>query len=515
MEKVKILWVDDEVDMLKPHILFLEKKGYEVFTVTNGQDALDILEDTTIDIMFLDENMPGLSGLDTLSKIPEKFTFPVVMITKSEEESIMDEAIGAKIADYLIKPVNPMQILLTIKKQFEKSRLVNETTTYNYQKEFQKLGMDIAMAQDYEDWVNIYNRLVYWELELDSANSSLNEVLNIQKKEANSEFFKFIKREYADWFSFSEDAPTLSHNAFQKLAKPVLVEDDNPVFLLLIDNLRLDQWKTIKRLVEQEFRVEKESFYFSILPTTTQYARNAFFAGLTPLEISKKYADQWKFDHEEGGKNLFESELLRDQIQRMGLNIKHQFHKITHQNQGQKLVGKFNEIKRNKLNAIVYNFVDMLSHAKTNTEMIKELAPNDKAYRELTLTWFNNSTLLELLKLIKSVNGTVIITTDHGMINIEDPSKIVGDKETSTNLRYKTGKNLNYNKKDVLEILNPTEVQLPKFNVSSKFVFAKENKFLVYPNNYKYFSNYYKNTYQHGGVSLEEMICPFIVLKPN
>ncbi len=515
MEKVKILWVDDEVDMLKPHILFLEKKGYEVFTATNGQDALDLLEESTVDIMFLDENMPGLSGLDTLSKIPEKFTFPVVMITKSEEESIMDEAIGSKIADYLIKPVNPMQILLTIKKQFEKSRLVNETTTYNYQKEFQKLGMDIAMAQDYEDWVNIYNRLVYWELELDNANSSLNEVLSIQKKEANSEFFKFIKREYTDWFTSDEDVPTLSFNAFQKLAKPVITESENPVFLLLIDNLRLDQWKTIKRLVEQEFRVEKETFYFSILPTTTQYARNAFFSGLTPLEISKRYKDQWKFDHEEGGKNLFESELLSDQLKRLGLNIKHQFHKITQQSQGQKLISKFNEIKGNKLNAIVYNFVDMLSHAKTNTEMIKQLAPNDKAYRELTLTWFNNSTLLELLRLIKSVNGTVIITTDHGMVNIEDPSKLIGDKETSTNLRYKTGKNLNYNKKDVMEISNPTEVQLPKFNVSSKFVFAKENTFLVYPNNYKYFSNYYKNTYQHGGISLEEMICPFVVLKPN
>lgn len=512
---MKILWVDDEVDMLKPHILFLEKKGYEVFTVTNGQDAIDLLETTNVDIMFLDENMPGMTGLDTLSKIPERFTFPIVMITKSEEESIMDEAIGAKITDYLIKPVNPMQILLTIKKQFEKSRLVNETTTYNYQKEFQKLGMDIAMAQDYEDWVDIYNRLVYWEIELDNANSSLNEVLNVQKKEANAEFFKFIKREYVDWLTGEEEAPTLSYNAFKTFAKPVIEENEGPVFLILIDNLRMDQWKVIKKQVEKDFRIELESSYFSILPTTTQYARNAFFAGLSPLEISKRYSDLWKFDHEEGGKNLFEDQLIEDQLQRLGLGGKHQYNKITHQNQGQKLLNRFNELKGNKLNTIVYNFVDMLSHAKTNTDMVKELAPNDKAYRELTLTWFKNSALMELMKLIKEVNGTIILTTDHGMINIEEPSKIVGDKEASTNLRYKTGKNLNYDKRDVFEISNPTEIQLPRFNVSSKFVFAKENKFLVYPKNYKYFANYYKNTYQHGGVSLEEMICPIVVLKPN
>jgi CheY-like chemotaxis protein len=515
MDNIQILWVDDEVDLLKPHIMFLEQKGYKVDTVTNGQDAIDMVADKRYDLVFLDENMPGIDGLETLKQIKEKHqSLPVVMITKSEEESIMEDAIGSQISDYLIKPVNPKQILLSLKKNLDTRRLVSEKTTSNYQQEFRQIAMDLASVRDAQGWKEMYQRLVYWELKLDELeDEGLNGILLSQKQEANSQFFRFIKDNYQDWFEGDEDAPMMSHKLIKDWVKPQLKKDEK-TFLIVIDNLRYDQWKVMQPVLENYFKVEEEDCFYSILPTATQYARNAIFSGLMPSEIKKRFPNKWIEDNEEDGKNNFEEDFLKDQMQRLGLgDMSVGYEKVTNHNYGKKLADNLSNLMNNDFNVIVYNFVDMLSHSKTDMKVIRELADNDKAYRSLTLSWFNNSPLLDMLKQLADKKVNVILTTDHGTINVNDPTKVVGDKTLNTNLRYKTGRGLSYQNKDVYEVKNPEDIYLPKQNINSLFVFAKEDLFFAYPNNYNYYVNYYRNTYQHGGVSLEEMIIPFVKLK--
>ena len=517
MSQIKILWVDDEIDLLKPHILFLEKKNYHVTTCNNGQDAIDLFDENNFDVVFLDENMPGLSGLETLSELKEKkSSVPVIMITKSEEEYIMEEAIGSKIADYLIKPVNPNQILLSLKKNLDHSRLISEKTTLDYQKEFRKIAMDMAMVRTYEDWVELYKKLLFWELELENIeDQSMVEILESQKAEANMQFGKFIERNYEDWFQPKADKPVLSHEIFGELVAPEIRKKDKPILFVVIDNLRYDQWKAFESVVNNHYKLEKEVSYFSILPTATQYARNAIFSGLTPLEMEKKFPQYWKNDPDEGGKNLYEGEFLTEQLKRLGLNIKQEYYKITNFASGKKLADNFKSLKNNDLTTIVYNFVDMLSHAKTEMDVVKELASNDKAYRSLTASWFKNSPLLDMIQQAQQLGFKLIITTDHGTINCKNPSKVIGDKNTSLNLRYKTGRSLTYEDKDVYAVKDPKKIGLPALNMSSSFIFAKNDLFLAYVNNYNHYVSYYRNTYQHGGISLEEMVIPFLVLEPR
>lgn len=514
MNKITILWVDDEIDLLKPHILFLENKNYHVVTCRSGQEALEELLETRADIVFLDENMPGISGLETLSEIKAiDASVPVVMITKSEEEFIMEEAIGSKIADYLIKPVNPNQILLSLKKNLDHSRLVSEKTTANYQQEFRKISMDLSMVNTFEEWAELYKRLIYWELRLEEIeDSGMFEILESQKVEANNHFGKFIDRHYENWFD-NRDCPVMSHTLFKEWVAPEL--EKSPTLLVVIDNLRYDQWYAFEDTATSFYKKVKEESYFSILPTATQYARNAIFSGLTPLDMEKKYPKWWKNDIDEGGKNLFESEFLGEQIKRLGLDLKWEYHKISSLRQGKQLSQNFKSQKDNDLTVIVYNFVDMLSHSRTEMEVIKELASNDKAYRSLTQSWFKNSPLLEIIQQAQTMGLKLIITTDHGTINVKQPSKVIGDKETSLNLRYKTGRSLTYDKKDVFEAKSPSNIHLPSINMSSSFIFAKNDLFFAYPNNYNHYVSYYRNTYQHGGISLEEMIIPFVVLEPK
>ena len=512
MNAIKILWVDDEIDLLKPHLLFLEKKNYNVSTCNNGAEAIEKVDEENYDIIFLDENMPGLSGIETLSQIKAKLpNLPIVMITKSEEEYIMEEAIGSKIADYLIKPVNPNQILLSLKKNLDHSRLVSEKTTSTYQQEFRKISLDLAMVNTYEEWVELYKKLVHWEIQLESIDDAgMIEILESQKNEANAQFFKFIQNNYQSWFE-NEEKPILSHNLFKEIIAPQ-ISSDQGTLLIVIDNLRYDQLRVLEPIINNYYKVENETSFFSILPTATQYARNAIFSGLTPLEMEKKYPQYWKNDTDEGGKNLYENEFLTAQIKRLNLDIKHEYFKITNLPKGRELAANFKSIKENDLTVIVYNFVDMLSHSRTEMEMIKELASDDKAYRSLTLSWFKNSPLLEM---IQKAQLKLIITTDHGTINTKTPTKVIGEKNISSNLRYKTGRSLSYNDKDVFAIKNPKDIELPSIHMTSSFIFAKEDLFFAYPNNYNHFVKYYKNTYQHGGISLEEMIIPCIIMKPK
>lgn len=516
MENIKILWADDEIDLLKPHVMFLEQKGFSVATVNNGNDALDKVKDEHFDIVFLDENMPGLSGLETLSKIKEKSpSIPVVMITKSEEESIMEEAIGSKISDYLIKPVNPNQILLSVKRNLDAKRLRTEKATSNYQQQFREIAMTLSGNLSVEEWSDIYKKLVYWELELEnSTDQSMADILHMQKREANQQFFKFIERNYLGWLKSSDGAPTMSHTLFKNKIAPK-IEGKQPVFLLLIDNLRYDQWQVIRPIIREYFTVANEELFYSILPTATQYSRNALFAGLMPSEIQKRFPKLWKNDDDEGGKNMHEDEFLADQLRRLGKNVKHSYNKITNLTAGKKLVDNFNNLLNNQFNVIVYNFVDMLSHARTDMEVIRELADDEAAYRSLTLSWFEHSPLFDLFRKIHEAKGKILIATDHGTVHVKEPSKVVGDKNTTTNLRYKQGKNLQYSPKEVFEVRNPEDAFLPRINVSSTYIFAKEDMFFAYPNNFNHYVKYYKDTFQHGGVSMEEMLIPFVELNPR
>ena len=515
MSSLKILWVDDEIELLKPHILFLERKNYNVTSCSNGSDAIDLVDENNFDIVFLDENMPGISGLETLLEIKQlKANLPIVMITKSEEEYIMEEAIGSKIADYLIKPVNPNQILLSLKKNLDHSRLISEKTSSNYQQEFRKISMDLVIANTYEEWITLYKKLVHWELELENiSDSGMLSILEGQKQEANNHFFKFIKKNYEDFLT-SNDKPTFSNTLFKDYVVPELNKEQG-VLWVIVDNLRYDQYRILEPIINNHYKKETEYSYFSILPTATQYARNAIFSGLMPLEMEKSYPNYWKNDTDQGGMNLFENEFLTEQIKRLGLNIKHEYYKITSLKNGKELAESYNGTKQNDLTALVYNFVDMLSHSKTEMEVIKELAADDKAYRSLTLSWFKNSPLFDIIQKAQKLGQKLIITTDHGTINCKNPTKVIGDKNISSNLRYKTGRSLSYQDKDVYAAKNPKDIFLPTIAMNSPFIFAKEDLFFAYPNNFNHFVNYYKNTYQHGGISLEEVIIPCAIYSPK
>ena len=507
-----LLWVDDEMELLKAYVIFLEKKEYEVVTATNGQDAIDLCRERTFDLVFLDENMPGLTGLETLSRIKEiSPTTPVVMVTKSEEENIMDQAIGSKIADYLIKPVNPNQILLTVKKHLHKRVLEAEVTDKGYQQNFTDIGMQINDSYTLSDWKDVYKRLVFWELQLSDTGSEMTEMLKMQKAEANKEFAKFVRKNYLQWVSSAEDRPLMSPDVFKRAIFPLLNQGDK-VFLVVFDNFRYDQWREISKELADDF-IFDEQLYLGILPTATQYARNAIFSGLMPNQIAEMYPDLLVDEDEEEGKNLNEEPLIQTQLDRYRRKNTFSYFKLNNSSESEKLVDRFKNLMSNDLNVLVINFIDMLSHARTESRMVRELASDERAYRSITASWFHNSPVRELFKELAKTDAKIIITTDHGSIRVNNPIKVIGDRNTNTNLRYKLGRNLSYNPKQVYELKAPKAAYLPSPNISTAYIFAQNDDFFAYPNNYNYYVSYYKNTFQHGGISMEEMLIPLITMQ--
>ena len=512
----QILWVDDEIDLLQPYIIYLKGKGYEVITASNGEDALELFSNiqspisNQFDIVFLDENMPGMSGLETLQEIkrlhPE---VPVVMITKSEEEHIMEQAIGEKIADYLIKPVNPSQILLCLKKHIHSRDIVTEQVQQNYRQEWSDISYMIDTATTIEEWQAIERTLSRWDIELE--NSPMRSLIEDQRTQANAAFAKWIAKNYESWFA--GERPVMSQDVMKHSVFPLL-DEGKKVLLCVIDNFRYDQWKTIQPLISEFYTVQHEEQYTSILPTATQYARNAIFSGLMPLQIQQMFPNLWVEEGDEESKNQHEKELVQTLLDRYRRRETFNYWKVNESDFCERVIAQLKSVQT-PLNIVVLNFIDMLSHSRTESKMMRELANDEAAYRSLTLSWFRHSPTYELLRRAADLGFTLVLTTDHGTTRVKNAVQIIADKNTNTNIRYKVGKALNCSDKSVFFIEQPKQVGLPCPNVSSSYAFCTGSDFFAYPNQFNYYAQYYRNTFQHGGISLEEMIIPLVTLVPR
>ncbi len=519
MANPRILWADDEVDLLKPHILFLESKGYDVTSVTNGADAVERVRGERFEVVLLDEQMPGMDGLETLAEINQIMPeLPVVMITKSEEERIMEEALGRQISDYLTKPVNPSQVLLTCKRILDRKRLRNEQVSQSYLQAFNEITSDLSDALSADKWVDLYTRLVRFDLEI-QGDEGVRQILEDQYREANRVFGKYVEDSYEHWIRRSgeapdEERPLLSHEVVKSAVLPELGKD-RPVIFFVIDCMRYDQWIMFERLLATYFDTET-SFHFSILPTATPYSRNAIFSGLLPRDLAARYPKIWaEGEEDEFSRNRDEESFLQDQLKRHHLKSRLRYDKLVGTADGRDFAQSVHDLLQHDLSAVVVNFVDILAHSRSDSAVLKEIAPDERAYRDLTRTWFQHSWLFQAFKDLATTDCTIIVTTDHGAVRSLHAAKVVGDRHTSTALRYKYGRNLKCDKRHAIFVQNPEAFGLPSTGINSNFIIAKEDYYFVYPTNYNQYLNKYRDTMQHGGASMEEVILPIIRMQPK
>ncbi len=516
--KRKILWVDDEIELLKPHILFLIGKGYDVETATNGEDAVTLVSEKQFDLIFLDEMMAGMGGLKTLAEIKEiSPEVPVIMVTKSEDEGLMENAIGRKISDYLTKPVNPSQILLACKKFLEGKEITRAYVSRDYIKEFNEISTSLIANPDANEWIEIYDKLVDWSIDLDGhPQLGLGDTLHDQFRTANGEFSKFIEKVYRDWIE-KENRPILSVDLVDKLLIPEL-DDSKSVFFFVVDCMRLDQWLGMERLLRDYYTINRK-YYYSILPTATPYSRNAIFSGSWPDEIEKRFPEIWEqWEDDDNSRNKNEQAFLQNLLERRKIKLKPEskYYKIIDTEFGKNIEQNILSFTKNKLTSIVINFVDMLAHSRSDSQLLKEIAPDESAYRSLTNSWFSHSSFFGMLRMLASQkNVKIIVTTDHGSIRCMRGAKVVADREAATNLRYKYGRNLKVDEKNAIFIKNPADYRVPVRGVTVNYIIAKEDYYFVYPTDYHRYLSQYRDSFQHGGISMEEMILPFVVLEPK
>lgn len=514
--KAVILWVDDEIDLLKSNILFLKQKGYDVYEATNGDDAIQFIKNNDVDLVFMDEMMPGKGGLETLSEVKDlKPGLPVVMVTKNEEESLMEDAIGKKISDYLLKPVNPKQVLLVCKKFLEGRKLKGDQVSRDYIQEFNQISMSLMNELTWDEWTNIHVKMTNWELELDEhPELGLKQTAIDQRRECNVEFSKFVEKNYRNWLDDNAGAPVLSNRVVDKYLIPD-IDKYKSVFLIVVDCMRLDQWLVMERYLENYFRISKD-YYYSLLPTATPYSRNAIFAGLYPSEIEKHYPDLWRTGDDENSKNNYEKEFLQKLLERRKIKLRNElrYTKIMDSDFSRGIESRILSFCNNQVNALVINFVDMIAHSRSDTAILKEIAPDESAYRSLTESWFEHSSFFGMLRQLSTKSDVkIILTTDHGSIRCLHGVKALGDKESATNLRYKYGRNVKAEPRNAIFVKNPLDYRLPVRNGIVNYIIAKEDFYFVYPTDYHKFLNYYNDTFQHGGISMEEMILPVAFLE--
>ncbi|WP_022834528.1 T9SS response regulator signal transducer PorX [Salisaeta longa] len=514
----RILWTDDEIDLLRPHVLFLEDKGYAVDTAANGADAINLVREQAYDLVLLDEQMPGMDGLETLTEIKRlRADVPVVMVTKSEEERLMEEALGERISDYLTKPVNPSQILLTCKRLLERTRLRQESTAQGYLQSFGEIGHAVDTARTADAWVTLYQRLVRYDMEL-QGDEGARQIFHDQYQKANRAFGQFVEDRYADWVatdrSRDDERPLLSHEVVAQHVLPHVEADDAPVVFFVIDCMRYDQWQMLRPLLQDRFDMQVD-FHFGILPTATPYARNAIFSGLLPRDFVERFPQVWAGEDTEHSRNQHEELLLQQLVKRHRMQLNLRYDKLITTDDGRSFAQSVHNVTQHDLAAVVVNFVDILAHSRSDSDVLKELAPNEPAYRSLTRTWFEHSWLLEALQSLAAQGATVVLTTDHGAIRSLRSSKVIGDRETSTALRYKYGRNLQCDEEDAVFVRNPETFGLPQHSLSTNYIFAKEDFYFVYPTNFHHYENRYRDTMQHGGISMEEMMLPVATLTPK
>ena len=517
-DKRKILWADDEIDLLRAHHRFLDDKGYVVTPVSNGKDAIALIAQEPFDIVLLDEMMPGLDGLSTLEQIKMiDPNVPVVMITKNEEEHLMNEAIGRRINDYLTKPVNPSQIFMACKKILDSRQIRQSQAGQNYVSKANEIREQLSGEITWQTWINVHRRLCEWDIEIARLrDAGLSQMIEDQRRECNHEFGRFIGRDYATWIAEENDSPPLSVDVVPEFVVPYL-EQGRQVFFIVVDCLRLDHWMVMEPQLAEYFNI-KRSYHYSVLPTATPFSRNAIFSGLFPNEIARKYGDIWhNADENEHSLNRNEHQYIDDQVADMGVELKPGSHyvKVLDTGEAQGLTRKVPSLKKWPLVSVVYNFLDMLVHGRAQSDLLKEMAPNEIAFRALVQTWFGNSSLFETLKAISRTDAVVVLTTDHGSVRGTRASVVHGDRDTSSNLRYKYGRNLRSEDKDALMIKDPEAYGLPSGGLGSNFVIAKEDFYFVYPTNFNQYQRQYKDSFQHGGISLEEMVLPVAIMEPK